>query len=296
MKNILLSVSCLVVVAMVACQAAPKRAPGTTGTAGTTGAAGTTAAAGTTGAAGTTAAAGTTGAAGTTAAAGTTGAAGDSSAAGTTGAAGTTAAAGTTGAAGTTAAAGTTGAAGTTAAAGATGAAGTGPCVPGPTTGAGGGTGNACANTMWTFTPTAICANPPNPACGFCGNAMTGTCAPKNAIDGNVATRYTSGQAQVGTEQFVLSFAAPVSVTGIKLDSSGSPTDATTSYLAEYSLDGTTFQTWCPPLAGPGATTSDIVFPARITVKALRISQTGTSAAAKWWSLQEVTVDGCQMP
>ena len=58
----------------------------------------------------------------------------------------------------------------------------------------------------------------------------------------------------------MLSFASPVSVTGIKLDSSGSPTDATTSYLAEYSLDGTNFLGWCPALAGPGGgATTDIV-------------------------------------
>jgi hypothetical protein len=168
--------------------------------------------------------------------------------------------------------------------------------VPGTTTGAGGGSGSACASAMWTFTPTNICNGATNPSCGFCGNAMTGTCAPKNAIDGSLTTRYTSGQAQVGTENFVLSFAAPVSVTGMKLDSSGSPTDATTSYLVEYSLDGTTFQTWCPPVAGPGGgATTDITFPARISVKALRVSQTGQAADGhSWWSLQEVSLTGCQ--
>jgi hypothetical protein len=171
-------------------------------------------------------------------------------------------------------------------------------CTPGPTTGAGGGTGNACAHAMWTFTPTAICANPPNPACGFCGNAMTGTCAPKNAIDGSLTTRYTSGQTQVGSENFVLTFAAPVKITGVKIDSSGSATDATTSYVAEYSMDGVTFFGWCPALAGPGGgATTDIVFPAAITVKALRISQTGQVADGhSWWSIQEVTLDGCTAP
>jgi glucosylceramidase len=149
---------------------------------------------------------------------------------------------------------------------------------------------------MWTFTPTNICDGAANPSCGFCGNVTTGKCAPKNAIDGNASTRYTSGQTQVGTENFVLSFAAPVSVTGIKLDSSGSATDATTSYLVEYSLDGTTFQGWCPPVSGPGAgAITDITFPARISVKALKVSQTGQSADGhSWWSIHEVTLDGCQ--
>ena len=94
----------------------------------------------------------------------------------------------------------------------------------------------------------------------------------------------------------MLSFAAPVSVTGIKLDSTGFATDATTSYLVEYSLDGTTFLGWCPALTGlGGGVTTDITFPARISVKALRVSQTGVVADGhSWWSLAEVTLDGCQ--
>jgi hypothetical protein len=139
--------------------------------------------------------------------------------------------------------------------------------------------------------------NGTNPACGFCGNQTTGTCAPKNAIDGMAGTRFTDGQAQGGVgENFVLSFAAPVSITGVKLDSSGNPTDATTAYLVEYSLDGTNFLTWCPQVAGMGAgPVTDITFPARISVKALRVSQTGVVADGhSWWSLSEVTLDGCQ--
>jgi hypothetical protein len=170
------------------------------------------------------------------------------------------------------------------------------PCTMGATGGAGGGTGSACAHAMWTFTPSVMCTAG-NPACGFCGNQMTGTCAPKNAIDGSTATRFTDGQAQGGVgENFVLSFAAPVSVTGIKLDSTGFATDATTAYLVEYSLDGTTFQGWCPAVSGMGAgVTTDIMFPARISVKALRVSQTGVVADGhSWWSISEVTLDGCQ--
>jgi hypothetical protein len=195
------------------------------------------------------------------------------------------------GAAGATGEAGASGGAG----AGAAGAAGQ-PCTMGATGGAGGGTGSACAHAMWTFTPSVMCTAG-NPACGFCGNQMTGTCAPKNAIDGVATTRFTDGQAQGGVgENFVLAFAAPVSVTGIKLDSTGFATDATTSYLVEYSLDGSTFQGWCPPVAGMGAgATTDITFPARISVKALRVSQTGVAADGhSWWSLSEVTLDGCQ--
>jgi F5/8 type C domain-containing protein len=289
MKNTLIAMSCLVFAGMIACTSTPKRTlVGTTGTAGagnTTGTAG--AAAGSTGAGN----AGAGGAGNMNGAAGDQGMAGSTS--GTAGAGG--GAAGDTGTAGAAPDAGMTADAGGTAGAGGAGGS-TVPCTMGATGGAGGGTGSSCANTKWTFTPNNICANPPNAACGFCGNAMTGVCAPKNAIDGSLTTRYTSGEPQTGMENFVLSFASPVSITGIKIDSSGSPTDATTSYLAEYSLDGTTFQGWCPALTGPGGPNSvtDIVFPAAISVKAIRISQTGTTLDGSWWSIQEVTLDGCQ--
>jgi hypothetical protein len=306
MKNTLIAMSCLVIAGMVACTtSSPRRVPNnTTGTAGTSpqGAAGTTVLQGTAGS--TQGTAGGQGTAGSTqGTAGGQGTAGSTQGtAGASGSGGGTAGTGGTG--GDQGTAGASGSGGGTAGAGGTGGAGggAGVCVPGTTTGAGGGTGNACANTMWTFTPNNICMNPPNASCGFCGGGatgLTGSCAPKNAIDGSTTTRYTSGEAQVGGENFVLAFAAPVSVTGIKLDSSGSISDVATSYLVEYSLDGTTFQTWCPPVAGMGDANTginDIAFPARTTVKALRVTQTGTSAAAKWWSLQEVTVDGCQMP
>ncbi len=280
MRNTLIAMSCLVTLSMFACTSSPKRVIQQTGTAGTTGTAG----AGTAGAG--TAGSGTAGNTGGTAGAGTAGA-------GTAGNTGGTAGAGTAGA-------GTAGNTGGTAGVdagvdvGAGGAGGsTTPCTMGAVGGAGGGTGSSCANTMWTFTPNNTCMSS-NPACGFCTQAGQ-SCAPADAIDGNETTRYTSGEAQVGGENFVLAFASPVNVTGIKLDSSGSSGDATTSYLAEYSLDGTTFQGWCPPLAGPGAgAITDIVFPAAISVKAIRITQTGVSAAASWWSLDEVTLDNCQ--
>jgi hypothetical protein len=308
MKNSLIAMSCLVIAAgFVACTNTPQRhippagAAGSNGTAGagntSGGQAGTPGAAGagntSGGQAGTPGAAGagnTSGGAGTPGAAGSTadgGAAGDQS-----GAAGNAdAGGGAAGAAGDQG--GAAGAGGTGGAAGATT-----PCTMGATGGAGGGTGNACAHTMWTFTPNNICMNPPNASCGFCGDAMTGQCAPKNAIDGMASTRYTSGEIQAGGENFVLAFAAPVKISGVKIASTGHPSDALTSYLAEYSLDGTTFQGWCPALAGMGGgPTTDIVFPAPITVKAVRITQTGVAAdGMSWWSIDEVTLDNCTMP
>ncbi|HVZ75153.1 MAG TPA: discoidin domain-containing protein [Polyangia bacterium] len=288
MKNSLILIS---VVALVggafSCSSSPPRhgntggttgsTGGTTGsTGGDTGTGGTTATGGTTGSTG-----GDTGTGGTLATGGSTGTGGSTDTGGT---GGTTATGGTTGTGGST----DTGGTGGTAATGGTG----GTCTPGATGGAGGGSGSACSSAMWTITPNTVCDPTTNNACGFC-TSMPTKCAPSNAIDGNASSRYTSGQTQVGGENIVLSFAAPVSVTGVKLDSSADATDFTTAYLVEYSLDGTNFLTWCPAIAGPGAgAITDITFPSRISVKALRITQTGQGT--KWWSVDEITLDGCQ--
>ena len=66
------------------------------------------------------------------------------------------------------------------------------------------------------------------------------------AIDGDPATRYTSGQTQNGTEFFTLDFGATVSITGITLDDTASPNDFPVMYKAEYSTDGTTFVAFNP--------------------------------------------------
>jgi hypothetical protein len=270
-----------------------------TGLAGSNGAAGTgtagTGAAGTgtagTGAAG--AGAAGTGAAGTGAAGmGRAGTGGAGTGAAGTGAAGTGAAG--TGAAGTgtagTGAAGT-GAAGTGAAG--TGAAGTGAAGTGAAgTGAAGVSGvNGCPNTAWTFTPNFIC-QAPNPSCGFAETARL----PQYAIDGDTGTRYTSGKTQSGDENFVLSFAGRVRISGITLNAQGSANDAMRAYRVEYSAtDGTTFVPFNPVVQGTGNANLTINFPAT-TMKAIKVYQTGMQPAGvtSWWSIHEITLVGCQ--
>lgn len=283
-------VGALFVLLVVACEPDPiKKIEVMSGSAGTSGAAGSFGAAGDTGVAG------TTGAAGDTGVAGTTGAAGDSSVAGTlgtTGAAGVTAAAGTTGTAGTTAAAGTTGSAGTTGTAGTTGAAGTAPPPPTCDTPAG-----ACTRACWTLTPSLKCDT------AQCGGITASLKEARYAIDGNQATRYTTGRKQGGgptdggvsdagappAEYVVLSFSRPVSITGFQMTSAG--TDGPAAYAAQYSVDGATFQPFDPAESGVGSNDVNATFAATV-VKALRIDQTGVKD--KWWSIHELTVKGCQ--
>ena len=180
----------------------------------------------------------------------------------------------------------TAGAAGATGTAGTTGAA-----------GSGAGNAAACMDTggMWSFTPSNTCATT-NPSCGFCA-AMANLCSPSNAIDGDPSTRYTDGQTQNGTENIVVNFGATVTITGITLDDTASPTDFPVMYSAQYSTDGTTFMAFNPPVTGAGAVMTAITFPAT-QMRAIKINQTGMqpTGVTSWWSIDEISVQGCTSP
>jgi hypothetical protein len=208
------------------------------------------------------------------------GAGGDvqSGAAGDTGGGGTTGAAGTSGAAGTNGAAGDTGPNDDGGADVAEAAVDIGPAQ----------TIDGCDRANWTFTPSVVCTT-------GCAGMSNSAKLPANAIDGDPSTRYTTGvyQGSKGPENVVLSFAVPVSLTGITLYAKSS-TDFPAMYLVEYSTDGTTFMGFSPAISGPGATTLIIPFPGRTTLRAVRITQTGT--APHWWSINELNVAGCTAP
>jgi hypothetical protein len=228
---------------------------------------------------------------------GDTGSAGLSGTAGTTGSAGATGTAGATGAAGATGGAGATGTAGTTGGAGATGAAGssgghaggsagtTGTAGAGGTGGVVGPPPSPCDRAAWTFTPSVVCT-------ANCAGMTAANKLPSNAIDGDLNTRYTTGidQGTKGPENVVLKFPTSVSLTGLSLYSKAA-TDYPVAYHVEYSTDGATFMSFAPDLAGPGVATLLVTFPARTTMRALRITQTGVGT--HWWSIYEMTVVGC---
>jgi hypothetical protein len=144
---------------------------------------------------------------------------------------------------------------------------------------------NPCLNTTWSFTPNTLCIAP-NPNCSFDEKQRM----PMYAIDGDPTTRYTSGKQQDGTEEFDLLFVASVTISGVTMVSATSG-DAPTEYEALYSLEGTTFMPFAPPVTGVGAPTTSIAFPPT-TLKAIKIKQTGVNANA-WWSINELTVTGC---
>jgi hypothetical protein len=123
-----------------------------------------------------------------------------------------------------------------------------------------------------------------------------------NAIDGMANTRFTTGQTQgapAADEFFRLNFPSLVTIDGVTLTTS-SGNDYPRAYYVEYSTDGTTFM---PVLDGDGGTLNGagapdtptvIVFPDPLTLEAVRIVQTGSSAPmTSWWSIHELTVQGC---
>jgi hypothetical protein len=142
-----------------------------------------------------------------------------------------------------------------------------------------------CDHRTWSFTPSVVCTS----ACAAMSDAMK---LPANAIDGNTATRYTTGitQGSKGPELVILGFPKPVSLSGMNLFTKAG--DGPISYLVEYSLDGANFSYFTPGAMGPGSDNLTVTFPAPTKLLALRITQTGVKKT-NWWSIHELTVMGC---
>lgn len=113
---------------------------------------------------------------------------------------------------------------------------------------------------------------------------------PSRAIDGDVTTRYTTGQDQAGDETFTVTFPTAITAGGIRLFTS-SPMDGPQTYRLELSSNGTSFGGFVPAITGMGVADLTVAFPAtRMT--AIRVVQTG--AKTKWWSIHELTLLSCQ--
>lgn len=105
-------------------------------------------------------------------------------------------------------------------------------------------------------------------------------------LDGNEATRWTSGREQSGGEWFELDLGTALPVDQIVMDSAHSHEDYARGYEVYVSLDG---QSWGEPVAagqgdGPVVTAA---FPLQ-TARYLKVVQTGTDS--HWWSIHDVKV------
>jgi hypothetical protein len=103
-----------------------------------------------------------------------------------------------------------------------------------------------------------------------------------NAIDGNIATRWSSGRAQTGNEFFKIDLGSVGCVGQVRVVASG--TDFAAAYTVGVSTDGVTYITVAK---GTGSNVMQIGFRPRFA-RFVRINQVGSSTS--WWSIDELAV------
>ncbi len=110
----------------------------------------------------------------------------------------------------------------------------------------------------------------------------------QNAIDNNISTRWSAGQAQTNGQWFQIDMGSSQQFNSITMDTGSSNQDYPQGYSVFISQDG---QNWGRVLTtgnGNGhGQQSSIKFPLQ-TARYLKIVQTGTSV--NWWSVAELTV------
>ncbi|GIH17152.1 discoidin domain-containing protein [Rugosimonospora africana] len=106
-----------------------------------------------------------------------------------------------------------------------------------------------------------------------------------NAIDGDPATRWSTGHGMTPGDWFQLDLGAPRTFDKLVLDTSGSSGDFVRQYQVLVSDDGVT---WSDPIAtGPGATVTQILTPP-VTARFVRVVNQANSGS--WWSIHELNV------
>jgi hypothetical protein len=114
---------------------------------------------------------------------------------------------------------------------------------------------------------------------------------PPYAVDGNVNTRYSTGQLQMGTEYFQVDLCRNVTVTGVILNDTIDTTDVALGYTVQTSLDGAHWTTMAMSAAAAPALLT-VKF-AATTARFVRFNQTGKAPpapAGHWWSIDELNV------
>jgi beta-glucosidase len=132
----------------------------------------------------------------------------------------------------------------------------------------------ALSRSGWTASASSV---PADPCC-------TGD-LPANAIDGNPATRWSSGAAQAPGQSFTVDLGSAQAFDSLVLDAGTSSGDYPRRY-AVYTRDDPAV--WGDPIAtGAGSATTSATFPLT-TARYVRIVQSGT--AGSWWSIHELNL------
>jgi formylglycine-generating enzyme len=135
----------------------------------------------------------------------------------------------------------------------------------------------------------AVSANPV-PAAGF-DDIPDDKLLPPYAVDGNLATRYSSGQTQMGGEWFQVDLCQEKVVTGITVQDDDDPTDVAAAYTVQVSVDG---KLWVTVAESAQPAPVDLVVSfLPIVARYVRYSQTGSTGntpIAPWFSIDELNV------
>jgi hypothetical protein len=119
---------------------------------------------------------------------------------------------------------------------------------------------------------------------------------PPYAIDGNLATRYTTGANGAGTEWFQVDLCRTATISGVNLNDTTDPLDVAAAYNVQVSLDGTMWTTVATSTM-PAAVNLTVTF-APTMARYVRFNQTGMVGVtqadggfmANWWSIDEFSV------
>jgi hypothetical protein len=114
----------------------------------------------------------------------------------------------------------------------------------------------------------------------------TGADVPANAIDGNLATRYSSDAVQAAGMYFQVNLGSSQTFNQIEMNSPNSAADYARGYNVEVSTDGSTFTSVA---TGTGTASPEIVTFTAQTAQYIRVVLT-TGGTTSWWSIDEFTV------
>lgn len=109
---------------------------------------------------------------------------------------------------------------------------------------------------------------------------------PSNAIDGDPATRWSTGRGMAPGDWFELDLGGVQSFDEVVLDAAASSQDFARSYEIQVSDDGAE---WRPIARGSGQTVTTARFP---TVEARYLRIVNDSSSGSWWSIHELNLFG----
>lgn len=115
----------------------------------------------------------------------------------------------------------------------------------------------------------------------------------KNAVDGDMGSRWDTGGSQTAGQFFQFDAGKPWTFSQVTVDCTGSDNDYPRGWELRTSDDGTK---WSEPLAKGAGTKPvlDIPLPKGTTARFIRLIQTSTGKTGLFWSIHELTVCGAE--